>query len=125
MKAKKTSISKLAHIPKLRWEGRFSIDLAQHAIYSHVAEDSLYEFIFAPKPQSKRLIVFFSGDARRTLFDPPVFQRWSWARKFPASCIYFSDPALHLRGDLGLGWYAGSAESDYLRGIWDIVNDFS
>ena len=66
--------------------------------------------------------MFFSGDAaRRSTFEPPVFQRWSWASKFPASCLYFSDPALYHHNNLGLAWYAGNSQGDYLAHIAEIV----
>ncbi|QYF89886.1 hypothetical protein [Arthrobacter sp. PAMC25284] len=43
------------------------------------------------------------------------------ASKFPASCLYFSDPALYHNSNLGLAWYAGNRQGDYLAHIAQIV----
>lgn len=121
MKAKKTSIRHLDGVPRHNWEGPADLDVEERGLYTEHFEDEQYDFIFAPKPETGRLVVFFSGDARRSTFEPPVFQRWSWASKFPASCLYFSDPALHHNSNLGLAWYAGNSSGDYLGHIAEIV----
>lgn len=121
MKAKKTSIKHLDSVPRHNWEGPEDLDVQERGLYTEHFEAERYDFIFAPKPETGRLIVFFSGDARRSTFDPPVFQRWSWASKFPASCLYFSDPALYHDSNLGLAWYAGNNHGDYLEHIAKIV----
>ena len=123
MKAKKTSIKHLDSVPRHTWGGPEDLDVQERGLYTEHFEGEQYDFIFAPKPETKRLIVFFSGDARRTTFEPPVFLRWSWASKFPASCLYFSDPALYQQSDLGLAWYAGNSRGDYLAHIADVVRD--
>lgn len=121
MKAKKTSIKHLDSVPRHTWEGPGDLDVEERGLYTEHFEGEQYDFVFAPKPETGRLIVFFSGDARRSTFQPPVFQRWSWASKFPASCIYFSDPALYHDKNLGLAWYAGNSHGDYLGHIAKIV----
>ncbi|MDQ0854680.1 hypothetical protein QFZ79_002791 [Arthrobacter sp. V4I6] len=121
MKAKKTTIKHLDSVPRRNWEGPADIDVEERGLYTEHFEDEQYDFIFAPKPETGRLVVFFSGDARRNTFEPPVFQRWSWASKFPASCLYFSDPALYHHSNLGLAWYAGNSRGDYLAHIAEIV----
>jgi hypothetical protein len=121
MKAKKTSIKHLDSVPRHKWEGPADLDVEERGLYTEHFEDEQYDFIFAPKPETGRLVVFFSGDARRSTFEPPVFQRWSWASKFPASCLYFSDPALYHHSNLGLAWYAGNSRGDYLAHMAQIV----
>ena len=121
MKAKKTSIKHLDGVARHDWRGPADLDVRERGLYTEHFEGEQYDFIFAPKPETRRLIVFFSGDARRTTFEPPVFQRWSWASKFPASCLYFSDPALYHDSNLGLAWYAGNSRGDYLAHIAEIV----
>lgn len=121
MKAKKTSIKHLDSVARHAWEGPSTLDVEERGLYTDHFEGEQYDFIFAPKPETKRLIVFFSGDARRTTFEPPVFQRWSWASKFPASCLYFSDPALYHHSNLGLAWYAGNSHGDYMEHITQIT----
>ncbi len=121
MKAKKTSIKHLDSVPRHTWGGPGDLDVQERGLYTQDFDGEQYDFIFAPKPETGRLIVFFSGDARRSTFQPPVFQRWSWASKFPASCLYFSDPALYHHNNLGLAWYAGNSHGDYLEHIAHIV----
>ncbi|MBE1515763.1 hypothetical protein [Nesterenkonia halotolerans] len=121
MKAKKTSIKHLDSVPRHSWEGPQDLDVEERGLYTEHLDGEQYDFIFAPKPETGRLIVFFSGDARRSKFEPPVFQRWSWASKFPASCLYFSDPALYHHSNLGLAWYAGNNHGDYLEHIAKIT----
>lgn len=122
MKAKKTSINNLVNVSRCPWRGPETLNLHERGLYTEkTADGAQYDFVFAPKPESGRLIVFFSGDARRSKFQPPVFQRWSWASKYPANCLYFSDPALYRDATLGLAWYAGSSGGDYLEHIWGIV----
>jgi hypothetical protein len=65
--------------------------------------------------------VFFSGDAIRKVNSPPVFQRWSWSPLFPGHCLYFSDPALFMRDDIGLAWYAGTNKTDFLEVIAALI----
>ncbi|GAB3845794.1 hypothetical protein [Nesterenkonia populi] len=122
MKAKKTSASKLASVPRAEWAEGQNLNLDEKALYTDIdAAGDQYDFIFAPKEESERIVVFFSGDANRKRFDPPVFQRWSWASKFPAHCFFFSDPALYHDDSLGLAWYSGKPGGDYLEHIWGIV----
>jgi hypothetical protein len=121
MKAKKTSIKHLDSVPRHNWAGPADLDVQERGLYTEHFEGEQFDFIFDPKPETGRLIVFFSGDARRSTFEPPVFQRWSWASKFQASCLYFSDPALYHHDNLGLAWYAGNSRGDYLAHIAEIV----
>lgn len=121
MKAKKTSIKHLDSVPRHTWLGPEVFDVHNRGLYTEHFDAEQYDFVFAPKPETKRLIVFFAGDARRSKFEPPVFQRWSWAAKFPASCLYFSDPALYHHDNLGLAWYAGNDHGDYLEHVAMIV----
>lgn len=121
MKAKKTSIKHLDSVPRHTWHGPQVLDVHNRGLYTEHVDGEQYDFVFAPKPETKRLIVFFAGDARRSKFEPPVFQRWSWASKFPASCLYFSDPALYHNSNLGLAWYAGNSRGDYLEHIGELV----
>lgn len=121
MKAKKTSLKNLDSLTRHAWEGPESLNLKERALYTQVLASEQYDFICVPKPESQRLVVFFSGDARRNKFEPPVFQRWSWASKFPATCLFFSDPALYHHKHLGLAWYAGFDGGDYLEQIWKTV----
>lgn len=121
MRAKKTSANNLKNVARHDWLGSECLNLEERALYTQTVGREKYDFVFDPKPNTGRLIVFFSGDARRSKFEPPVFQRWSWASRFPASCLYFSDPALYHHDKLGLAWYAGYAGGDYLTHIWSVV----
>lgn len=118
---KKTSIKNLQNVPHFYWSTPDILDSENPARYTAEIGGDIFDFIVSPKEETGRLIVFFSGNAKRSMFDPPVFQRWSWARKFPATCVYFSDPALYKSEDLGLAWYAGGESQDHLAAIWETV----
>ncbi|WP_347331349.1 hypothetical protein [Marinimicrobium locisalis] len=80
-----------------------------------------YDFALAKKPRARRLFVLFSGAANRDKIQPPVFQRWKWADRFPGHVLYVSDPALFENETLGLAWYIGVGERDPLPFIADTV----
>ncbi|WP_211205695.1 hypothetical protein [Limimaricola hongkongensis] len=94
-------------------------------MYTDVRMGMRYDYLLSPKPGSDRLFVFFSGDAPRQKFTPPVFQRWTWSEFFPGSCLYISDPTLQVDDSLGLAWYAGTEEFDPLSVISDTISGFS
>lgn len=79
------------------------------------------DLLWSPKPSATKLFVLFSGDALRAKYDPPVYQRWSWAKNFPGHCLYISDPSLYCSDKLGLAWYAGNAEYDPLEHMSIVV----
>lgn len=84
-----------------------------------------FDLLWAPKPGAQMLFVLFSGDALREKFDPPVFQRWSWAPAFPGHCLYVADPSIHLDETLGLAWYAGTKDFDPAPTIAATVREFA
>ncbi|MCB8889543.1 hypothetical protein [Vreelandella malpeensis] len=93
------------------------------AQYHFYKDGFKHEFLWWPNEKSNKLFVFFSGDALREKFDLPVYQRWSWASKFPGSCVFFSDPTLHLSKTLSLAWYAGTTDYDPLENISKVVEN--
>lgn len=98
-------------------------DIAGQAIYTLTDATGTFDFAFLPKPTgADRLYVLFSGAADRTMFTPPVFQRWSWANHFPGHCLYISDPTLLEGEDISLGWYIGCPESEYFSWISTLVH---
>lgn len=84
-----------------------------------------YDFAFAKKPKARRLFVLFSGAASRDKVDPPVFQRWKWADRFPGHVLYVSDPALFEHERLGLAWYIGVGSNDPLPFISETVQELA
>lgn len=119
-KAGKISVDRLAHLEKFTYDG--SNLSKRNALYSFTEDNGQrIEFLWRPKRHQKRLFVLFSGDARRPKLNPPVFQRWTWAKFFPGSCIYFSDPSLHLSESLGLAWYSGTSQYDPLQRMAEIA----
>lgn len=84
-----------------------------------------YDFAFAKKPKAKRLFVLFSGAASRDKVNPPVFQRWKWADRFPGHVLYVSDPALYEHERLGLAWYVGVGSKDPLPFIAQTVHELA
>lgn len=88
-------------------------------IFTRWHEGLRYDFALAKRPRSRRLFVLFSGAASRDKLDPPVFQRWKWADRFPGHVLYVSDPALFEDEALGLAWYIGVGDRDPLPFIAD------
>jgi len=97
-------------------------DMAAPVLYHETVAGQRFDYLWYPNPAHRRLFVFFSGDALRKKNSPPVFQRWTWARHFPGSCVFVSDPSLYLHPDLGLAWYSGTARFDPLPVIADRIN---
>lgn len=61
---------------------------------------------YAPKPEAKKLYVFFNGavDLKKV---QPAFQRWSWAEHFDGHCIFIYDPTIYSIEEANLCWYSG------------------
>lgn len=81
-----------------------------------------YDSLWQPRNNAKQLYVFFSGDANREKYTPPVFQRWKWAKRFPAACLFISDPTLACHEKLGLAWYCGTQTFDPMSTIARIID---
>lgn len=113
----KVTLDKLAHIAREELTDATEFPADAPRLYQGVSDGYRMDYLWSPNPEHKRLFVFFSGDARRGTNDPPVFQRWSWARHMPGSCLYVSDPSLHLAPDIGLAWYSGTSTFDPLKAI--------
>ncbi|WP_147640430.1 alpha/beta hydrolase family protein [Nesterenkonia massiliensis] len=112
-------------VPVLVWPGGAEADAGEAAHYVTRAEKDQYDFLHLPKPAGEKLFVFFSGHADRSKGRPPIFQRWTWADKFPGHCVFFSDPAL-LRADrMSVGYYSGSRERDVLNVIAELVDELA
>lgn len=95
-------------------------------LYTYETDGRRFDFLLRPKEVgSDRLFVLFSGDAMRKQNAPPVFQRWSWANFFPGHCLYISDPALYVDERIGLAWYSGDRNVDYLEVIASLVRRIS
>jgi len=123
--AGKTDVLQLADLPKID----YSVDKTlseRRAIYGFEQDNFKYEFVLSQKAEpTDRIFVLFSGDAMRSKYDPPVFQRWSWADKFPGHCIYISDPTLHLSKHMGLAWYSGTAKHEPMQVISTLVREIA
>ncbi|WP_146339514.1 hypothetical protein [Nesterenkonia sp. NBAIMH1] len=111
--------------PRRIWRSAAEVDPAQPSQYLALAADEQHDFLFLPKAGAQKLFVFFSGYADRSKVQPPVFQRWTWAEKFPGHCVYFSDPALMGSGNLTTSYYTGSRQTDSLKVIAQFVRDLA
>jgi len=102
-------------------------NLPDEAALMHLDVQGLrHDFLWQPSAcATQRLFVLFSGDAVRGRNAPPVFQRWSWADRFPGHCLYVSDPTLHLDRHMGLAWYAGTRDLDPLDAVASVVRRLS
>lgn len=107
----KVSAERLDQVPRLATNWPELPRPLVRGIYSFANNDFEYDFLFSTG-QKDRLFVFLSGDAPRHKFQPPVFQRWSWAKTVPGHFLAISDPILKLSDDIGLGWYIGTQDRD-------------
>lgn len=112
-------------VPYYVWPGEHGVSLTKAAHFAALKGGSQYDFLFLPKHSSERLFVFFSGYADRKRQRPPIFQRWSWADRFPGHTVYFSDPGLHKDEDLSVAYYAGAEGSDYMAVIGELIRDLA
>ncbi len=112
-------------VPHLVWPGKDEFEPASPAKYSVRIAGAQHDFLFVPKEGASRLFVLFSGYADRNHVTPPLFQRWSWADRFPGHCLFFSDPGLHKDATLPIGYYAGDSERDYLEVISEFASQFA
>lgn len=108
----KTPLEKLKNVVKCGWNADAPVDLNAPSLIQFEESGMRFDFLFSPKKDSDKLFVMFSGDALRQQYEPPVFQRWTWAPHFPGHCLYISDPSLFLADDLGLAWYTGTQDFD-------------
>lgn len=60
------------------------------------------------KIKNDYLIVVPNGAVDRTKRQLPVFGRWNWHGIFNSNILAISDPTLHFKNDLRIGWFAGS-----------------
>lgn len=107
----KVSAERLDQVPRLDMDWPELPRPLVRGIYSFATDDFEYDFLFS-RGDNDRLFVFLSGDAPRHKFQPPVFQRWSWAKTVPGHFLAISDPTLKLSDDIGLGWYIGTQDCD-------------
>lgn len=81
---------------------------------------------FFVKKDSPYLFVFFSGARNPEKSILPHLDRWSWANKFPGSCLYISDPSYYIDPDnLKLAWYVGPENNDYVKSIVKLIRKVS
>jgi hypothetical protein len=120
----KTSAEQLTSLEKCELTSNVAIT-NQPKIYHSDNQGFRFDFLWHPREGSDRLFVLFSGDAMRNKFDPPLFQRWTWASNFPGHCLFVSDPSLYLDPSLGLAWYAGTSTFDPMPVIAETVASFA
>ncbi|EKO3902480.1 hypothetical protein P0F36_003320, partial [Vibrio metschnikovii] len=120
--AGKTGASELADINVVEFN-KINFPINEKVIGNFQHESFQYDFFWAPKENSDRLFVLFSGNAMRDKNDPPVFQRWSWADYFPGHCLYISDPTIRLDEKLGLAWYSGNESYDPYPKLLELIYD--
>lgn len=120
----KTSLQQLQDLDRVQYGGQLG-HINRTSLYYFEDNGLQYDFLWRPKTQSKKLFVFFSGDAMRKKFNPPVFQRQSWAGRVPGHCMYISDPMLYIDSGLGLAWYCGTELQDPLLRISELIRQIT
>lgn len=83
-------------------------------------DNTTFPVLFKRQP-GPYMFVLLSGAINRKNVTPPVFNRWSWASKFPGSVICIADPTLELDDEIELGWYVGSARQDLTESTARII----
>lgn len=119
-KSGKTSLLQLQDLDRVSYAGQLE-HINRTALYYFEDQGLHYDFLWRPKTQSNKLFVFFSGDAMRKKYNPPVFQRQSWAGRVPGHCLFISDPMLYIDSGLGLAWYSGTELQDPLLRIAELI----
>ncbi|WP_420340720.1 hypothetical protein [Roseibium sp.] len=123
----KFTLEDLKNVKSVSWSETRRVSLREPQIFVEEKDGFKFDYLWHPNANAdhKRLFVLFSGDAMRKTNDPPVFQRWSWAKFFPGHCLFVSDPTLYLNDRLGLAWYAGNSDFDPMPHISATVNSIT
>lgn len=121
----KTTLDSLVGIPRSPLPEQGEVTRNRVGLYYKVIDGFKFDLLWQPHKKTNRLFVLFSGDAMRSKNNPPVFQRWSWAKFFPGNCLYISDPSLYLDDRLGLAWYAGTDTFDPMPEVIKIVRSIA
>lgn len=121
----KVGVTDLANYRRAEFSSELARNKDDRVLFTREYNGLRYDFAFAKKPKAKRLFVLFSGAAPRDKVDPPVFQRWKWADRFPGHVLYVSDPALFEDERLGLAWYVGVGGEDPLPFIAETVQELA
>lgn len=72
------------------------------------------------KKHSDKLIICGPSAIDSKKIMPPVFHRWSWAKKLPYSTIIVSDPTLET-GEFNIGWFLGDNEEYHLPKVVNVI----
>ncbi|MBM6665312.1 heparinase II/III domain-containing protein [Flavonifractor plautii] len=83
-------------------------------IYDILWDGVHFEFFVHYKPDSTQALILGTGDVGQ--HPRPYFARISWAREFPYTSIYYSDPTSYRKG-CTLGWGYGTNDRWYLENI--------
>lgn len=120
----KFSLEELKQLELRDWTDGTRLSRADPGIYSWERAGIRYDMLWHPSTRhDARLFVLFSGDATRSKYNPPVFQRFTWAPFFPGHVLFVSDPSLHLDEGLGLAWYAGTTDYDPLPVLAETIGE--
>lgn len=72
------------------------------------------------KEKSDKIIICGPSAIDSRSIKPPIFHRWSWAKKLPYSTIIISDPTLET-GEFNVGWFLGNNESHHLPKVVNVI----
>ncbi|MDM1335741.1 hypothetical protein HXZ93_06790 [Acinetobacter pseudolwoffii] len=81
---------------------------------SIINEGVCYPFSLKLNEKSNKLIVFLPGAFNKNLSNEVKFQRSSYFSELSENCISFFDPTLFLNNDIGIGWFQGEKNKDYI-----------
>jgi len=90
--------------------------------------DELQTDILTHFKKSDKLVVFYNGAVDIQKTPPPVFQRWSWFKDMPYSCMSIMDPTIYELAKKNndqtfIGWYRGNREVWILEKLVALVQE--
>lgn len=75
--------------------------------------------------EQQPLFVMLSAAINRSKQTLPVFNRWTWASKFPGHVLCVADPTLELHDGMELGWYLGTEKQDATEELCMLISQFA
>ncbi|MBS4204785.1 heparinase II/III family protein [Lederbergia citrea] len=122
----KKSIINLYDNKKVAYEDieKLKMNFEDPAILSVEKNKVNYDFLIKTNKNSPFLVVLGSGAYNAKEYNPPIFQRHSWAEQLQTNVIFYNDPTLYL-GEINLGWGQGTKQDFYLESIADMVKQFA
>jgi hypothetical protein len=119
-RATKAEGKSLGELPRYVVRNVEELSAIREGVYALEDGPLTYDLVYSAG-RERRLFVLLSGAVDRAKMQPPVFQRWSWAKYFPGHCLCIADPTLRLSPELSLAWYVGTEQVDATAKVADLI----